>query len=301
MLNPFEEGEIQEYSELGGFGENPSDGVSSLDLTYYGITALKILESEPEDVQKAMDYVGQFKGDGYFKDAKGNPSIENTFFGIAIYSALGIELEQREGFLDWIFKNCFFNDFSGVTDSPRGCIGSLNRLEGLPEVDKRLKRILLKRIVEGRINRSIKGELEGEIFQGQVEDSKDPRVFFLEEAIDILLGLGAGLGDNFKAESIDFIKSCQNEDGGFGDFPGDSSGFMPSYSAVKALVRLEADFNKDGAVEWLYKQEKDRFKTGLYFNILWESWMVLKTLNLLGEKPQNSSEVVDWLKKCQNV
>ena len=53
-----------------------------------------------------------------------------------------------------------------------------------------------------------------------------------------------------RKESIDFVFSCQNEDGGFGAAPGHDSHMLYTVSAVQILVTVDA------------VRELDRRKTG---------------------------------------
>ncbi|PKP53877.1 MAG: hypothetical protein CVT90_02125 [Candidatus Altiarchaeales archaeon HGW-Altiarchaeales-3] len=98
----------------------------------------------------------------------------------------------------------------------------------------------------------------------------------------------------FSTETVKWLKSCQNDDGGFGRDAGLESNMMSTYHAIKSLY-MPGSKPEDirGAIKWI--QDRQNSNGGFGFSnddkdsLMMNTYYAASSLDLMNEKPKNTT------------
>ena len=240
----------------GGFGNAPAFS-STMDYTVAGLAVLAEFNSRPDDVKGCIEWVKSCQNDdgGFGRTPDDEISYTDyTCSALAALYLLGLYPQKISECMGFI-KSCE-NDDGGYArtpgapsdmDSTASAVSSLNMLGEKPHHPQDAVRYVGSLRTPWGYRSSACG---------------DANVEYSALALTILEVFGAGVVDRDLAE---FAKSCQNDDGGFGELPDRPSNIDYSYSALEILQKagvkplefekciefVNACKNEDGGFGWI--------------------------------------------------
>ncbi len=105
-------------------------------------------------------------------------------------------------------------------------------------------------------------------------------------------------------DTVEWLRSCQNADGGFGLAPGLLSDMDSTYRAVDALATLgQAPTDGQACVEWVLSCRNNdggyAIEPGWHSNVAWTHFALI-ALDRLGHQIEDGEATTDWLLRASN-
>lgn len=133
---------------------------------------------------------------------------------------------------------------------------------------------------------------------------KSPQNFSALHVVSDLTVMGIEITNSEKELNLQYMFSCQNEDGGFGEQPSHLSEVFTTYCVVATAYILDSEIsNKEKCISYLKQcQNKDGGFGNApgYPSDIWHTNLAVLALHLLGEEPEDKQACLEYAVSCQH-